>query len=55
MELLDLVKALQLAMPRGKSFNLNQIGHELKVIPQIDEYLKNKSLATQFYKGNKMT
>ena len=47
-EFLDLIKTLQMVMPKGKKFNMGQIGTCLKLIPLIGSYLKSKSLSDQF-------
>ena len=35
-------------MPRGKVFDLNQIGDALQKVPQTDQYLKGKKLSNLF-------
>ena len=47
-ELLDLIKTLQKVLPKGKTFDLMQLGKYLKDIPLIGSYLKPKSLSSQF-------
>ena len=37
-----------MVMPKGKKFNMGQIGTCLKLIPLIGSYLKSKSLSDQF-------
>ena len=47
-ELLDLIKTLQKMLPKGKTFDLMQLGKYLKDVPLIGNYLKPKKLSSQF-------
>ena len=51
-ELLNIIQQLQKAFPPKKPITLNYLSELLRKIPQIEHYLDDKTMATQFVQGD---